>query len=260
MRFLTKNILVAALVLIGLAFAAPNAWAVLTTQVNHGNIQIDLTYHGGHISIAGKSDANVDLILKIFSYEGHEKLMKKEKVAGVVWMNVGELSFDNTPNLYYLRSTKKPEEILSPQQMTTYGIGYDALMKNAEIKPLSSPEEKRVLFDDFIKYKESKKLFSESVGDIDIKPENGGQSYYTDFDWPYQVPPGKYQVAVYAVKDGEVVDTAETEVVVEKTGTVKTLADMAGENGALYGAAAIGVAVIAGFGVGVIFKKGGGAH
>jgi hypothetical protein len=121
-------------------------------------------------------------------------------------------------------------------------------------------DELRVLFGDFIKYKESKKLFSESVGDIDIKPENGVQSYYTELDWPYQVPPGKYQVMVYAVKDGEVVDTAETEVVVEKTGTVKTLADMAGENGALYGAAAIGVAVIAGFGVGVIFKKGGGAH
>ena len=48
--------------------------------------------------------------------------------------------------------------------------------------------------------------------------------------------------------------------IVEQVGIVKTLANMAKNNGALYGAISIVVALIAGFGVGIIFRKGGGGH
>ncbi len=261
MGFFIKNMsLLTLTAVLGLAIFAPNAWALLTTQVNHEDIQINLNYHGSSAIISGKSDSGVDLIVKIYSEDGQEKLMKKGSVAGIIWMNVGELTFDKTPELYYLRSTRKPEEILGPQQLLDYGIGYDALARHAEIKPAPGPDEKRVLFDDFIKYKESRKLYSQSVGDIDAGPENGGQSYSTVFAWSDQVPPGRYRVAVYAVRNGQVVATADSQVIVEETGVVKALADMAQENGALYGTAAIGVALTAGFGVGMVFRKGGGAH
>ena len=38
------------------------------------------------------------------------------------------------------------------------------------------------------------------------------------------------------------------------------LSDLAQNNGAVYGLAAIGVSVTAGFGVGMVFKGGGGSH
>ena len=41
---------------------------------------------------------------------------------------------------------------------------------------------------------------------------------------------------------------------------MKTLADMAKNNGAIYGIISIVIALAAGFGVGMIFRKGGGAH
>ena len=55
-------------------------------------------------------------------------------------------------------------------------------------------------------------------------------------------------------------DKAEAKVLVEQVGTVKTLADMAKKNGAVYGVFSILAALISGFGVGLIFRKGGGAH
>jgi hypothetical protein len=65
---------------------------------------------------------------------------------------------------------------------------------------------------------------------------------------------------VYAVKEGKVVEQATSKVLVEQVGVVKGLAGMAKNNGALYGILAIIAALGAGFGVGMVFKKGGGAH
>jgi hypothetical protein len=67
-------------------------------------------------------------------------------------------------------------------------------------------------------------------------------------------------VTAYAVKDKKVVEEAEGNVLVEQVGVVKALANMAETKGALYGMMSIIVALGAGFGVGIIFRKGGGAH
>lgn len=242
-----------------LALPAPAARA-LTARANHDDIKINLNYHGSTVSVSGECDEGVDLIVKISTEAGHEKLMRKDRMAGVVWMNVEELTFEETPYLYILRSAKAPEEMLNREQLLANNIGYVALTENAEIKPAPDPATRSALFGEFIKYKEAKSLYSQSVEGVEMKPGNGGQTYTAVLEWPYQVPPGQYQVTVFAVKNGEVVDKAVTQVTVEEDGIVKTLADMAGENGALYGIAAIGVAISAGFGVGMIFGKGGGAH
>jgi hypothetical protein len=47
---------------------------------------------------------------------------------------------------------------------------------------------------------------------------------------------------------------------VEQVGVVKALASMARDSAALYGIVSIAIALGAGFGVGLIAKKGGGAH
>jgi len=78
--------------------------------------------------------------------------------------------------------------------------------------------------------------------------------------WPYQAAPGAYTVTVYAVKNGKVVETAESQVTVQQVGMVKSLATMAKNRAAIYGFLSIGIALGAGFGVGMIFRKGGGAH
>jgi len=67
-------------------------------------------------------------------------------------------------------------------------------------------------------------------------------------------------VKAQAVKDGRVAEYATSKVTVERVGIVDRLTSMAQKNGALYGIVAIAAALLAGFGVGLIFGKGGGAH
>jgi uncharacterized protein (TIGR02186 family) len=221
--------------------------------------------------VRGEADAGTDLIVKIASPEGHEALKKKGKMAGLLWMNVGELTFEGVPTLYFVHSTRKLEDILSREEMDKYVIGYPALERHAELKPALTEGEKDLWFREFLKYKQASRLYDMSSGKLytsDMKKESpdlaagkeGKQNYYTLLDWPYQAPPGDYIVTVYAVKDNKVIEKAETAVVVEQVGLVKTLSSMAKNRGALYGMLSILAALGAGFGVGMVFRKGGGAH
>ena len=248
------TILIILIVSIGIASAQ------LTAKANHDHIKIDFFYHGSTVSVSGVTDPGTDLIIKIASPEGHEKLKQKGKVGGILWMNVGTRKFENVPNLYSVHSTRKLNDMISRDELDKYVIGYPALAKHATIEPAVNAEEKARWFDEFIKYKEMSKLYTTTDGRIEMQEKDDKQSYYILTQWPYQAPPGDYIVTVYAVKDGKVVDQAESRVQVEQAGLVKTLAVMAKNNAALYGVISIISALGAGFGVGLVFRKGGGAH
>ncbi len=234
--------------------------AELTATANHDHINIDFFYHGSTVSIRGVSDPGTDLVIKITSPEGHQALKKKGKVAGLLWMNVGELKFENVPNLYSLHSTKKLEDILTQEEMEKYVLGYPALERHVAMSPVSTQEEKDRWFNEFLKYKQASNLYATDYGKIMTTMQDGKQQYYILTPWPYQAAPGDYIVTVYAVKDKKIIEKAEAKVQVQQVGTVKTLASMAKGNAALYGALSILAALGAGFGVGMVFRKGGGAH
>ena len=236
------------------------ASAELTAIANHDHISIDFFYHGSNVSVRGVSDPDADLIIKITSPEEHQALRQKGKVAGLLWMNVGTINFEHVPSLYFLASTKKVDDILSKDEMAKDVVGYEALEKHVELKPVKDEEEKAIWFGEFVKYKEHSKLYSVASGNITFTRQDGKQNYYTLFEWPYQAIPGVYTVTVYAVKNKKIVEQAESKVQVEQAGIVKRLAGMAKNNAAVYGILSIMAALGAGFGVGLIFRKGGGAH
>ncbi len=233
--------------------------AQLTTAGNHDHINVDFLYHGSSVSIRGVSDPGTDLVIKITSEGGHHSLRQKGRV-GVLWMNVGTLKFEHVPSVYFLESTKKIDDMLPPEEQLKYGLGYKALAEKSEITPLKSPAEKEIWFSEFLKYKEASKVYSVAAGKISLTEKDGKQNYYIKMDWPYQAAPGDYLVTVYAVKDKKVVEQAQAKVVVQQVGIVKSLAGMAKNNGAFYGFISVLAALGAGFGVGLIFRKGGGGH
>lgn len=255
---MTALVVIAMTMLLG--FAAP-ASAMLTAKANHDHITIDFFYHGSSVSVKGESDPGVDLVIKMTSPEGHQVLKQKGKVGGLLWMNVGQLKFEQTPNFYAVYSTKKLDDILNKEEQEKYVIGYPALEKHVAVAPVTNEEEKAKWFDEFVKYKEESRVYASSYGKIETKVNaQGHQEYFILTDWPYQAAPGDYVVAVYAVKNGKVVEQAEAKVNVEQIGVVKTLATMAKNSAAFYGLLSIGIALGAGFGVGLVFRKGGGSH
>lgn len=257
---LHKNFVMFPILIAVLLFVyAGTASAQLTATANHDHITVDFFYHGSTISVRGVSDPGTDLIINITSEDGNHTLRKKGKVGGFLWMNVGELEVEHVPKVYFLHSTRKIDDILSRDEMDKYVIGYPALEKHVKMNTSDEAEKDR-WFTEFVKFKEASNVYTTSTGKISLTDKDGEQDYYILTEWPYQAPPGKYTVTVYAVKDKKVVETATSNVVVEQVGMVKSFANMAKNNAALYGIIAILAALTAGFGVGLVFRKNGGAH
>lgn len=235
------------------------ASASLTLNTSSKSIDVDFFYHGSSIDINGVSGAGSDIIVKITSPEGHQTLKKKGKVAGILWMNVGDLKFEHTPDLFIIRSTNKIEDILNEEEIDKYILNYPALMKNVEISPDMDEPDKIKWFDEFVKFKEASSLYDLSFGGVETAANGEAQSYQISLEWPYQAAPGDYTVMIYEVKDKKIINNTSSIITVQQTGIVKTLSEMAKNNGALYGIISIVIALAAGFGVGIIFR-GGGAH
>jgi uncharacterized protein (TIGR02186 family) len=241
-------------------FFAGDTAEALTIKVNHDHVKIDFFYNGSTVSVKGIAGKDTDLVVTIASAEQHRQtLRQKGHVGGILWMNVGEVTFGNVPDLYIANSTRDIDAILESEMKEAFGIGYPAIIKKADVLGVENREKERLL-SEFIKFKEASYLYSATAGSISMKEADGDRAYSLYADWPYQAGPGDYVVTVYEVKDGKVVDTAKASLFVEQVGLVKTLADMARNNGAMYGIVAVLIALSTGFGVGIVFKKSGGAH
>jgi Putative transmembrane protein (Alph_Pro_TM) len=254
------TILSLALTTLFIAAFSTGASAFLTAKTSQDHISIGFFYGGSEVSVSGLSDPGDDYIIAVTSPECNQALKRKGKVAGALWMNVGELKCEKVPNLYFVQCSKKLDDLLPVCEQDRCVLGYPALERHMNMEPAKDQTEKNKWFGEFIKYKESKKLFANSCANFQISSEGGKQKYSMKFAWPYQAPPGDYLVTVYAVQDKKVVGQAVSKVTVEQVGAVKKLAAMAKNQGALYGILAIVTAITAGFGVGIIFGKGGGAH
>jgi len=250
------SVLTAALLFCGAGQAA----AEISLIANHDHITIDFFYHGSSVSARGLTEPGTDVIIKIAGPDGKETLKEKGKTAGVLWMNVGTLHFEKTPDLYEVYSTRPIEQILTPEEADREVLGYPALSKHLVLEPVASAADRQKWVGEFIRFKENSKLYGGSTGAIAIEPKDGKQAYYIKTEWPFQAPPGDYTVTAYAVRDGKVIEKIVKPVDVKQVGIVQTLAKMAKNNGALYGLLSIAMALSAGFGVGLIFRKGGGAH
>ncbi len=274
-------------VLIGISGFKP-AYAV-TLELCKDRVDIDFNYHGERLFLKGIVDNGSDLIVKVVSIDQHPQILRKKgRVAGVIWMNVGEILFSNVPDFYEVWATRSLEEILTPEEAAKYGLGYQALLRQSSLLFPEGDEvdgaEKERLFREFIKYKESAQLYSVGTGhSADLKKAKaafslgvadanaslsplqttgfeGKTNYSFVFEWPYQAKPGTYRVTVYEVKDKKVIGQAEDTFTVKEVGFVDALVELSNKHGAIYGIIAILASIGAGFGVGAVFRKGGGAH
>lgn len=229
----------------------------VTAQASPSLIPITMGYHGMPVEIKGESAPGDDVIVKVTSAPADAHLKYKGKAAGIVWMKLGTLIFKNIPSTYLLSSSAPLDKALSPAMRDQNGIGFEALQKVAEISAEHGELPAGDWFTEFIEFKKKEKVYSLKEGDVQVSA-NGG--YTLSLNWPFQAQPGIYTIEVITARNGEVTGKAESSVKVEMTGIVAKISDLASNQRALYGILAILVALVVGFAVGNIFKKGGGAH
>ncbi|AEH45916.1 hypothetical protein Thein_2066 [Thermodesulfatator indicus DSM 15286] len=257
-----RNKLLISIFIIGLflLIVFPKAEAALSFKVTPNYIPIHFFYNGKDFEISGHTDYPADYIIVIKDKSEKLVLRRKGKVKGLFWMNVGEIAFEPVPIVYMVFSNKPIDKILNKEEQKKYAIGYNALFYGVKIEGV--PENEREKWTrEFIKFKEHLNLYRQKFNSIKVKNGKDGSDFVLKAYWPFQAPPDNYKVTVYAVKDGQIVESNTNIIKVQKVGLLKKITELAFKRPALYGIIAIVIAIMAGIGVGMIFGgKGSSKH
>jgi uncharacterized protein (TIGR02186 family) len=228
-------------------------------KVDPTEIRVGILYSGATIQVEGAIPAGYEAAVLCSGEEGSIELKRKGKVFGLLWMNVGEVVFDDVPSVYLL-STSRPLSDLAPSPVLEgLGVGYSALQSRVGRSPESA--EPGGDFGEFLKLKESENLYSYDEGGLRLEPEpTGAMHVSSECVLPSKVPWGEYEVHLIGFKagKGEVLQTERLHVA--PVGVTAGIFDLARNHGLLYGILAVlialGVGLLTGLAFGLRSKKG----
>jgi uncharacterized protein (TIGR02186 family) len=215
-------------------------------------INITLKYAGEKVTLFGEAEEGALIIARLVSVgEETTKLNKKGK-RGMLWMNVKTLELTHVPALYIVQTSGPlaglPEDL---QVKTGSDTKYTAIRAGAQFTP--EDPEKDQLVNGYVRLKEKQGLYAIREDFIQtIK----GRLFKSVFFMPSNAPVGVYQFDVFAIKGNAVVASGSTEIWLGKIGIENWITSFAQNHGLLYGILAVAAALVAGIGVGLVFRGG----
>lgn len=221
----------------------------LIVDLSEDMIGISTSFTGASVLLFGATEGEGGVIVLVRAPDSSVVVRRKKRVAGI-WVNSDELTFDDAPGFYYVASSEPladmlPKAILEANEIGTENIGFNP-------HDFLSPDEENAFRAALVRNKQRSGLYSEKTGEITFR---GDRLFRTRLELPANVPTGEYDVSVFLVNEGIIVDWSTAQLSVDKVGLEAKLTEFAFEQAPLYGIIAILIALIAGWFAGFVFRK-----
>ena len=240
-------------------FAEASSPIEITIRPNH--ILIGASYNGANISVSGEIPADAEALIRVTGHPENDRLKKKGRALGLLWMNLGAVEFHKVPAVFllYLPKGVNTSFQLDRQKWQDLGLGLDAVREKAEI--VSDYRDTDALFEEFLKLKRKSGLYGTVEDAICYKKKKGGvKSFSCALRLPASLPQGVYKVEAFAIKDGAISGSVVEEIGATEVGIPAFISSLAFKHGTLYGILSVLAAVIVGLLTGVLFRGGKGGH
>ncbi|WP_029008503.1 TIGR02186 family protein [Azospirillum halopraeferens] len=212
-------------------------------------IAITTGFTGSSLLLFGATDGAGDVVLVVTGPRSDVTLRRKDRRMGI-WVNTEGLRFRDVPSFYAVLSSRPAGDILDPAEAAAHGIGFDAI-RPAPADPAAPAAEVAAYREALFRLKQEQGLYFEETG---IR-FTGERLFRADLRFPSSVPVGEFRAMIYLVKDGRVVSSQPTPLVVSKVGMGAQVHWFANRHAAAYGALAVAVSVLAGWLAGIVFRK-----
>ena len=222
----------------------------LVADLSDHLVAITTGFAGAEVLLFGAIDEPGDVVV-IVRGPKEDVLMHRKSRLGGIWVNTAAMTFDEVPSFYAVAATRPLDEIAASSVLLRNQIGLDHLqidLPRAKASPNVADEWRAALK----RAKQRENLYSADIGRVVFL---GARLFRSDVFFPANVPTGTYQVQVYLIRDGAVVNAQTTPLIVSKIGLEAEIFDFAHNNSALYGVVAILLALVAGWLAHVAFRK-----
>ncbi len=265
MKRLLTLIALSALTCLCLSEAAaitPEAQQKVVTAASKNLVEIGLSYKGDEIHFFGVNPVpGSDLIIRLTAEKSEEVKLSVKGRVGPFWMTVKQYDVTGAPFMYKIHSNKPVDQIISAETAQELELGYDAIRPKV-VKSMhlargeASPDDPKTVFDGLVKIKEKSNLYN-VISDPKRLEVTEGKLFKHYFRFPPAATEGRYLVESFAFQNGQLVGYGKDVIQIQKVGLEAWLTDISQNHPIFFGIMAVIVALAAGLGVGMIFRKGG---
>ena len=240
--------LLAIIISAGTALAAQAAPVIVDLSRNF--VAITAGFTGTEVLLFGTTTGDGQVVVVIEGPHEDTSVRRKEKIAGI-WVNGQEVDFANVPAFYQVLSTSSLDEWLplSVRELHQIGVEYLHLEPKSKVSPATAAEFRAAL----IRSKQRLGHYGTVEGRLKVVE---GRLFRSTVYFPANVPVGKYKIHTYLVENGRIVVSRTTPLTISKIGIEADVYQVAHQHAALYGIAAVVIAVLAGLGGNALFRKG----
>ncbi|MGD9784600.1 MAG: TIGR02186 family protein [Hyphomicrobiaceae bacterium] len=178
---------------------------------------------------------------------------RKTNVAGL-WINTQSATFSDVPSYYAIASTRPIEEIADTHILFDNAIGFDHVRMTIPAKAAQlSPSDLTLFKQAVVRRKQAENLYQKrDYGVVFI----GRSLFRATISLPANVPVGPMTAETYLFRDGKLLSSHKTRVLLQREGIERLMHSFAFDQPLLYGIFAVVVAVLAGLAASAVFKRG----
>jgi uncharacterized protein (TIGR02186 family) len=177
---------------------------------------------------------------------------KKDRVLGL-WVNQAAQVFTDVPEFYAVLSTRPVDEIAPQDILERHHIGFAHLRFQRRREPQRAETgEEKAFREALIRLKQDQNLYQERAFAAAFTSRS---LFRATVSVPANVPVGTFNVDIYLFHQGELLDTHQTELKIEKSGLERFVFNLAYEHSIIYGLAGVVIAIAAGLAASAAFRK-----
>lgn len=240
------------LAILVLLTAVPADSASPLLQINPPEIRIGTFFDGAVLTVSADIPAGCQAVFEINGKCREEDLMRKGR-RWDIWMNTAQIDITGVP-FVYLAMSSAPGLLRAGRE--DHPWGYGALRRTASFAGPVKKSDFPILFREFIRLKEGRRLYGTFPGKVDISC-TGKKTCLArgTFDFPIRIPPGTYDVCLYAIRNGKIIRHQCDILKVEMGGMPAFIRFLSSSHAAGYGLLAAAIAVAVGLMSGILFRS-----
>lgn len=224
--------------------AVPNTLSLTPSQ-----IEIGMFYGGAALNIEGVTGSDSSVVVVIRGPEDEQTFNKKVR-AGPIWISSGKVTVSGAPTLFLALSSGPISSIANESAIHRHVLDTAAIKQEMHIDAGDDVVDEDLMRENYLALKMEQRKY-QVIDDAVVlgAPEGDSAPFSIELAWPRTAQPAVYQVTAYELCDGGVRGVQEAELHVVKVGFPESIHAFALNRSAQYGALAVLLAVLGGFGI-----------
>lgn len=222
--------------------------------LSQSRISITTNFDGSEILIFGAvkreeaipPGAPLQVVITVAGPSEAVDVRRKEKRLGI-WVNTDHVEVDRAPSFYAVATSGEWNDVLTNTEDLRNRISIRRAIRSVGANIEGAEAFTRAL----IRIREEQGLYQTNIGSITLDEQT---LFSTSVRLPANLTEGDYSAQFYLTRNGEVVDSYETVIAVQKVGLEQFLFRLSREQPLIYGLMSLAIAIVAGWGASAVFR------